>query len=170
MLRAFRSKALTRKTAFLRASTAVRIWHGIGMLALVLLLMAIAGLAFWLRLQLPPDPAQVTTPQHDGPGSLRWAIENAPARSTITFDKGLQGALLLSGDDLHISRPLRIRAPGAGRLTINGGKEAREDGLPHLEKCTSPAISLCKINKVKLAFYGKVALVNAHAACYHHNI
>jgi hypothetical protein len=63
----------------------------------------------------------VTTLQDSGTGSLRWAIENAPAGSTITFDTGLQGTLRLTSDSLHISKRLSIRGPGAERLTINGG-------------------------------------------------
>jgi predicted outer membrane repeat protein len=118
-----RNSLSSNEMAFLHTSTVARIWHGISVLALVLLLIAMAGLAIWLSLQLPPDPTRVTTLQNDGPGSLRWAIENAPAGSTITFDKSLKGTLLLSGDNLHISKPLHIRGPGAERLTISGGKK-----------------------------------------------
>ena len=108
--------------AFLCASTAAGIRYGISVLALVLLLLSMAGLTLWFRLQLPPDPTRVTTLQNDGPGSLRWALENAPTGSTITFDTSLQGTLLLTSDYLHISKRLHIHGPGAGRLTINGGQ------------------------------------------------
>src|SRR5205823_833411 len=93
--------------------------YGINVLAIVLVLLATAGLAGWLRLQLPPDPTQVTTLQDGGTGSLRWAIANAPAESTITFDASLQGTLHLI-DVLHISKRLSIRGPGAGHVTLNG--------------------------------------------------
>jgi predicted outer membrane repeat protein len=118
-----RNSLNSNELAFLHASTVSRIWRGISVLALVLLLIAMAGLTTWVSLQLPPDPTRVTTLQNDGPGSLRWAIENAPAGSTITFDKSLKGTLLLSSDNLHISKPLHIRGPGAERLTISGGKK-----------------------------------------------
>ena len=105
--------------AFLRASRQRRIQFGISVLAIVLVLLATSGLAGWLRWQLPPDPTRVTTLQDGGTGSLRWAIANAPAGSTITFDASLQGTLHLI-DVLHISKRLSIRGPGAGRLTLNG--------------------------------------------------
>ena len=85
----------------------------------MLVLLATAGLASWFRLQLPPDPTRVTNLQDSGTGSLRWAIENAPAGSTITFDASLQGTILLT-NRLLISKHLSIRGPGAGRLTMNG--------------------------------------------------
>jgi predicted outer membrane repeat protein len=113
----------SNEMAFLRAATAARIQHGISVLVMVLLVIAMAGLTVWLSVQLPPDPTRVTTLQNDGPGSLRRAIENAPAGSTITFDKSLKGTLLLSNDNLHISKPLHIRGLGAERLTISGGKK-----------------------------------------------
>ena len=69
-----RNSLSSNEMAFLHTSTVARIWHGISVLALVLLLIAMAGLAIWLSLQLPPDPTRVTTLQNDGPGSLRWAI------------------------------------------------------------------------------------------------
>ena len=108
--------------AFLRASTAACIRYSISMLVIVVLLLSMGGLTVWLRLQLPPNPTRVTTLQNDGPGSLRWAIENAPAGSTITFDTSLKGMLLLTSDNLHISKRLHIHGPGAGRVTISGGQ------------------------------------------------
>lgn len=108
--------------AFLRASTAACIRHGISMLTMVVLLLSMAGLTGWLRLQMPPEPTRVTTLHNDGPGSLRWAIENAPAGSTITFETSLKGTLLLTSDDLHISKRLHIHGPRAGRVTISGGQ------------------------------------------------
>jgi hypothetical protein len=108
--------------AFLRASTLGRIRYGISLLAIVLLLLSTAGLAVWFRFQLPPDPTRVTTLQDSGTGSLRWAIENAPPGSTITFDASLQGTIFLTSDWLHITKRLSIRGPGAGRLTIKGNK------------------------------------------------
>jgi Novel STAND NTPase 1 len=107
------------EVAFLRASQRRRIQFGISVLAIVLVLLATAGLAGWLSLHLPPDPTQVTNLQDSGTGSLRWAIESAPPGSTITFDASLQGTLRLT-DGLHISKQLFIRGPGAGRLTLNG--------------------------------------------------
>jgi conflict system STAND superfamily ATPase/helix-turn-helix protein/TIR domain-containing protein len=114
-----RNSPSRNEMAFLRASTLGHIRYGINVLALVLLLLSTAGLAVWLRFQLPPDPTRVTTLQDSGTGSLRWAIENAPAGSTITFDANLQGTIFLS-DYLLITKRLSVRGPGAGHLTMNG--------------------------------------------------
>ncbi|TMD76903.1 MAG: TIR domain-containing protein [Chloroflexi bacterium] len=114
-----RSSPSRNELAFLRASTLGRLRYGLSVLSIVLLLLATAGLAVWLRLQLPPDPTRVTTLQDSGTGSLRWAVENAPPGSTITFDASLQGTIFLS-NRLHITKQLSIRGPGAGQVTMNG--------------------------------------------------
>jgi hypothetical protein len=88
-------------------------------LTIVLVLLATAGFAGWLSLQLPPDPTQVTTLQNSGTGSLPWAINNAPSGSTITFDASLSGTILLT-NRLIIGKRLAIRGPGSGRVTVNG--------------------------------------------------
>ncbi len=46
----------------------------------------------------------------------------APAKSTITFDLSLRGTILLTSGDLNIAKDLTIRGPGAGILSISGGK------------------------------------------------
>jgi transcriptional regulator with XRE-family HTH domain len=105
--------------AFLRASKRRRIQFAISVLAIVLVLLATAGLAGWFSLHLPPDPTRVTNLQNDGAGSLRWAIDSAPAGSTITFDASLRGTILLT-NRLTIGKRLSIRGPGAGNVTLNG--------------------------------------------------
>jgi transcriptional regulator with XRE-family HTH domain len=105
--------------AFLQAGQRRRLQFGISVIAIVVVLLASAGLAGWLRLQLPPDPTRVTTLQDGGTGSLRWAIESAPAGSTITFDTSLQGTLRLT-DRLTIGKQLSIRGPGVERIVLNG--------------------------------------------------
>jgi predicted outer membrane repeat protein len=149
----------SNEMAFLRASTAARIRHSISLLAIVLLLIAMAGLTAWLGLHLPPDPARVTTLQNDGSGSLRWAIENAPAGSTITFDKSLKGTLLLSNDNLHISRPLHIRGPGAGGLTISGGKN--NFGIEVLSSGSTSVISDLTFKESYIYNNGTLTLINS---------
>ncbi len=114
-----RNSPSRNELAFLKASQRRRIQYSISVLAIVLVLLATAGLAGWLRWQLPPDPTRVTTLLDNTTGSLRWATSNAPPGSTITFDPSLHGTLHLT-DALHISKQLSIRGPGAGRLTING--------------------------------------------------
>jgi transcriptional regulator with XRE-family HTH domain len=109
--------------AFLQASARQRVQYVISVLAIVLVLLSTVGLAVWLRLQLPPDPTQVTNLQDDGPGSLRWAITNAPSGSTIMVDASLRGTVLLTSGALSISRDLHIRGPGAESLAISGGEQ-----------------------------------------------
>src|SRR5256886_16285539 len=82
--------------AFLQASRRARLRYGISVLTIVLVLLATAGFAGWFSLHLPPDPTRVTTLQNDGPGSLRWAINNAPSGSTIIFDANLRGTIRLT--------------------------------------------------------------------------
>src|SRR5206468_12165410 len=114
-----RNSPSRNELAFLRASTLGRLRYAFSVLTIVLVLLATAGLAVWLRFQLPPDPTRVTTLQDSGTGSLRWAIANAPPGSTITFDASLQGTLRLT-DRLDIGKQLSIHGPGAGRLALNG--------------------------------------------------
>jgi predicted outer membrane repeat protein len=156
---AMRGNPSSNEMAFLRASTAARFRRGINVLAMVLLLIAMIGLTTWLSLQLPPDPARVTTLQNDGPGSLRWAIANAPAGSTITFDKSLKGTLLLSDDNLHISRPLHIRGPGAGDLTISGGKN--NFGIEMLSAGSTSVISDLTFKESYIYNKGTLTLINS---------
>ena len=114
-----RNSPSRNELAFLRASTRRRIQYSISVLAIVLVLLATAGLAGWFSLHLPPDPTQVTTLQDSGTGSLRWAIESAPPGSNITFDASLQGTILLTSR-LAIDKRLSIRGPGTGHVTLNG--------------------------------------------------
>jgi DNA-binding XRE family transcriptional regulator len=106
--------------AFLQASQRRRLQFGISVLAIVLVLFATAGFAGWLSLHLPPDSTRVTTLQDSGTGSLRWAIDNAPSGSTITFDSSLQGTLRLTDNLNIVDKQLTIRGPGAARLTMYG--------------------------------------------------
>ena len=106
--------------AFLRASALQRMLFLVSVLAVCLLLLSLATVAIQLALNQPPDPTRVTNPQDNGTGSLRWAIDNAPAGSTITFDERLRGKTIkLTSGDLQITRNLRIRGLGTGSLTIS---------------------------------------------------
>jgi predicted outer membrane repeat protein len=93
------------------------------MIMILLLLVSTAGVATRFFFLLPPDPRIVTNLLDDGIGSLRWAIDNAPARSTITFDPSLgKSVILLTSNDLTFIKPMTIRGPVAHTLAISGGK------------------------------------------------
>jgi hypothetical protein len=107
--------------AFLHASTAQRIYFGISVIVLVFLMVSSAGIAGWFLLHRPPDPTLVTNLQDDGPGSLRWDIENANSGSTITFDQSLWGHTLTLTRFLLINKKsLSIRGPGAALFIVSG--------------------------------------------------
>jgi len=125
---------------------------------MVLVLLSTAGLAVWLRLQLPPDPTQVTNVQDDGPGSLRWAITNAPSGSTITVDASLRGTILLTSGALPISRDLRIRGPGAESLAISGGEQ--QYGI-FVSPAASVSISGLLIKGSSISNEGRLELISS---------
>ncbi|HZT83756.1 MAG TPA: hypothetical protein VFA26_26230 [Gemmataceae bacterium] len=73
----------------------------------------------------------VTNTADSGPGSLRGEIALASTRKyasdqvTIVFAKGLAGqTITLTSGELDIIRSLTIQGPGAGQLTISGGRYA----------------------------------------------
>jgi len=64
------------------------------------------------------------------PGGLRYAILNAPAGATITFDPALNGqAITLDtsspNNHIKITQDVTIQGPGSGLLTISGGNLTR---------------------------------------------
>jgi len=106
--------------ALLHASAAHRIRSVVSIIAIILLLVSTTGVAGWYTLHQPPDPTHVTTLQDNVVGSLRWAIDNAPFGSTITFDDRLQGqTILLTADLLIPAKHFVVRGPGRGSLTVN---------------------------------------------------
>ncbi len=94
-----------------------------------------ARLANWLRearedIHQPPDPTRVTNLQDNGTGSLRWAIDNAPVGSTITFDERLRSKTIkLTSGDLQITRNLRIQGLGTGSLTISSDSDIGNESI-----------------------------------------
>ena len=64
------------------------------------------------------------------PGSLRYAVLNAPLGATITFGPGLNGQTIFldfssPNNYIKISQDVTIQGPGSGQLTINGGATTR---------------------------------------------
>jgi len=116
--------------AFLRASALQRMLFLVSVLALCLLLLSLATVAIQLALNQPPDPTRVTNLQDNGTGSLRWAIDNAPAGSTITFDERLRGKTIkLTSGDLQITRNMRIQGLGTGSLTISSDSDIGNESI-----------------------------------------
>jgi len=78
----------------------------------------------------------VTTAADSGPGSLRDAVQGAPDKAVIAFDKALAGKTIALGGVIELSRSVTITAADAPGLTIdaqqkggalhfNGDAEAR---------------------------------------------
>ncbi len=102
-----------------------RLYRGrMGVIAVVLLLLSLTGIAGGLIATRPPDPTVVTTLQDNVNGSLRYCIENAPSESTIRFAQSLRGTVKLTAGILVFAggKRLTISGPGANQLTISGGK------------------------------------------------
>jgi hypothetical protein len=107
------------EVTFLRASTRQRIRSLASTIAAVCLLISSMGIAGWFYSR--QSSTIVTNLQDDGPGSLRQAINTAPARSVITFDPRVQGAIELTSGHLSIGKNLTLRGPGADKLAISSG-------------------------------------------------
>jgi serine/threonine protein kinase len=108
-----------QEVAFLQASTRRRVQSALGVVIVVLLLLSSTGVAGWKLSHPPVDPTYVNTFNDNGPGSLRYAVDEAPAGSTIKFDPGMQGTIHLKSRNLDISRNLTLRGPGADKLIIS---------------------------------------------------
>jgi hypothetical protein len=77
--------------SFLHASAAQRVRSVGSITVIVLLLLSTTGGAGWFLSRIPPDPTRVSTLQdNDKPGSLRYAVNEALPKSTITFDTSLR--------------------------------------------------------------------------------
>ncbi len=89
--------------------------------ALLLILLAGAAGAYYRSQQ--SATLLVTNMGNSGQGSLRWCIENAATKSTITFDPHLKGILTFSGGNLAVpqDKNLTIQGPGARQLVIRSG-------------------------------------------------
>jgi hypothetical protein len=72
-----------------------------------------------------PSTLTVTNNLDNGSGgSLRYEIAQGKKGDTIVFAPSLDGqTIVLGGSELDIAKNLTIQGPGAGLLTINGGRQ-----------------------------------------------
>jgi hypothetical protein len=77
-----------------------------------------------------PSTLTVTNNLDNGSkGSLRYEIDRARSRDTIVFAPSLDGqTITLTGSELDIAKSLNIQGPGAGLLTISGGRSSTSRG------------------------------------------
>ncbi|GHO90165.1 hypothetical protein KSF_002130 [Reticulibacter mediterranei] len=111
-----RSQPSKQEAAFIRASVGRQRRFVANMGVIFLLLVAAAGTTYWLAI-----PTLVMNNNDGGPGSLRWAIDRAPAGSTIQFMPNVRGTIQLKSNDLLVSKNLTIQGPGATALAISSG-------------------------------------------------
>ena len=125
---AARNMPSAQERAFLRASIAQRQRSIVSIFAAVMLILASLSTATWIVTHpqpAQPDPTRVTNLRDDDSvGSLRWAIEQAPAGKTITFAPGVRGTIVLKRN-LVIGKVLTIKGPGARLLTIRGSSNGQ---------------------------------------------
>ena len=83
----------------------------------------------------PAATITVTNGNDSGPGSLRQAILSASSGDTINFAPCLTAVTLTSGE-LVIHKNLTITGPGADRLTVRRGTNARAFRIFHITSST----------------------------------
>jgi serine/threonine protein kinase len=115
-----RSTPSGNEMAFLRASAANRVRFVVSVLAVLLLVVSSIGIASWFLTHPAPDPTHVTNLQDHGPGSLRQAIDESPAGSTIMFDEHQSGTIMLVSQ-LNIAKNLTIQGPMAHTVSVSSG-------------------------------------------------
>ena len=146
-----------QEAAFLRSSTARRIRALASAVALVLLVLSTTGVASWLFLHQSPDPRQVTNQHDDGPGSLRWCINNAPSASVITFAQGVKGTIELTSGDITINKNLTIQGPGPDQLAVSSG---RTNSAIHVSSGVSVTISSLSFINSQFSLNLKAFMIN----------
>ncbi len=93
----------------------------LGLMALLVLIGLLGSGGWWYYSYSHPDPTRVTTLNDNGSGSLRQAIGEAKAGSTITFDAGLQGTIYLTSGDLDLSKNMILQDSNLGNISISSG-------------------------------------------------
>ena len=102
--------------------------------------------ALFLTLTSIQAQSVVTSTADSGPGSLRNAISDAPAGSTITFTNTLAGQTILStSGQILIDKSLDIDASSIGGITIDGNGVVTSN---RIFEVTSGAV--CELNNLNL--------------------
>jgi hypothetical protein len=118
-------------------------------LVIFILVSSIGGVIYRVN---NPDPTLVTNLNNEGTGSLRWALANASAGSTITFASGLKGVIQITHSDIEITKNLTIIGPGTDALTISSPNNQKI----HLNPNTSVAISNLSFRNFRLKSNGAI--------------
>jgi hypothetical protein len=101
----------------------------------------------------------VTTTLDTGHGSLRYEIAHAKSNDTIIFAPSLDGQTIkLTSGELDIAKNLTIQGPGAGRLTISGGRASRVFEVNYNENVTLSGLTISDGN-VGYAVSGPYGLI-----------
>ena len=113
----------TQEQTFLRASQAGRVRSILTIVLVTLLIIASSGITLGV-IYFQPRPNYVTNTNDNGTGSLRWAIDNVPSGSTITFSPTLSSkTITLTSGDIHIERSnLTIRGPVEKPVLISNNR------------------------------------------------
>jgi transcriptional regulator with XRE-family HTH domain len=121
----------SNEVAFLNAGALLRAWSRVKVMAILLLVVITTGITLQLYLLAfnAPNPSYVSNLKDQGPGSLRGAIDAASSGSTIVFAPTLRGIIVLSTNDLAISKNLTVRGPGANILTISNDNNEYSIGV-----------------------------------------
>ncbi len=98
-----------QEQTFLHASKIERVRVIVRWILVFLLIITSSGIAGWLAFS-QSTPGYVTNTNNSGPGSLRWAIQNAAQDGKITFDPSLANQpIVLAKGDIHIQYNLLIQ-------------------------------------------------------------
>lgn len=172
---ATRNTPSSNEAAFLRTSTTYQVGYRVSVTAIFLLLVSIigwqaqplllSGVVGLIYGGILPSITKVTSPNDDGPGSLRQIIANANPGSTITFDPSLIGkTITLTTGGLTIASDLTIRGPGAGLLTINGHNDNNAKYNIHVVKgvtVTIEGLTITRFNSSGIKNDGRLTLINS---------
>ncbi len=92
----------------------------------------------------------------NGPGSLRYIMNQACGGSTITFAPGLTSPIILTSGELVANKNVTINGPGARALTISGNDTSRILNVNLGANATVTGLTLAHGNSVGLGSGGAI--------------